>query len=57
MKKRIFRALAVASFALPAIVPFECVKPLVNTLTPYLIDGSNGFIHDLVFAVAPAVLP
>ena len=43
-------------FVLPAVLPFSCSRPLLEMLTPFLIDGSNGFMTDLIFAASPLVL-
>jgi len=42
---------------LPAIIPTSCARPILRELTPFLIDGSNQFMRDLIFLAAPFVLP
>ncbi|MCC7291672.1 MAG: hypothetical protein IT449_06395 [Phycisphaerales bacterium] len=42
---------------LPAILPVSCAQPLLQQLTPFLIDGSNSALRDLLFLAAPFVLP
>jgi hypothetical protein len=44
-------------FLLASLVPLSCSRSLLQGLTPYVIDDSNGFLHDLIFAAAPFVLP
>jgi len=41
----------------PAIIPFDCARPLLADLTPFLLDGSNRFLTDFITTVAPFVLP
>lgn len=57
MKNRIRLGLRVLPFVLLSVLPLSCSQALLNDLTPFVIDGSNGFMHDLIFAAAPFVLP
>jgi hypothetical protein len=57
MKKRIRLGLRLLPFVLLSVLPVSCSQSLLNELTPFVIDGSNGFMHDLIFAAAPFVLP
>ncbi|NOT01863.1 MAG: hypothetical protein HOP29_14710 [Phycisphaerales bacterium] len=41
----------------PAILPVSCERNILGALVPFLLDGSNGFMRDLIFAAAPFVLP
>ena len=42
---------------LVAIIPPSCAKLILREPTPFLIDDGNEFTHDLIFLVAPLVLP
>lgn len=42
---------------LPAIIPTSCARPLLQALTPFLIDGDNAFLVDVINLAAPFVLP
>ncbi len=57
MTRRIRNVLMTVAFTLPAILPFSCTRPLLEELTPFLIDGSNSFMVDFIFGAAPLVLP
>ncbi len=57
MKKRLYKTLAVAMFALPAIVPMGCSEWILPRVTPYLLDGSNALIIDSVWGIMPYLLP
>jgi len=57
MKMRIYKALVVATFALPALVPTGCSEYLLPRLTPFLLDGSNAFIVESIWGVVPYLLP
>lgn len=54
---RFRRILVLGVGVLPAIIPTSCARPILRELTPFLIDGSNGFMRDLIFLAAPLVLP
>jgi len=56
MTRRIRKLVIWAAFTLPAIVPFSCSSPLLKELTPFVIDGSNSFMHDVIFSAAPLLL-
>lgn len=56
MARRIRKALMLSAFALPAILPLSCTRPLLEGLTPFLIDGSSTFVTDIIFGVSPLVL-
>lgn len=55
--RRFRRILILSVGVLPAIIPTSCARPLLRQLTPFLIDGGNEFMHDLIFLAAPLVLP
>lgn len=55
--RQTLRLLASTLVTLPAMLPMNCSKPLLEGLTPFLIDGSNRYMHDLIFFAAPFVLP
>ncbi len=42
---------------MPAIIPTSCARPVLRLLTPFLIDGSNDFMVELINFAAPLVLP
>lgn len=44
-------------FVLVGIIPFQCASPILKALTPYLTDGSNGLLTDIIKAIAPLALP
>jgi len=56
MKQRAFKMMAMIAFALPAILPTSCNQAVLKQLTPFLIDGSNNFLVDVIFSAAPFVL-
>ncbi len=57
MLKRLIKPMMFTSFFLPSILPSGCSRQLLSELTPFLIDGGNGFLVDTLFLVAPFVLP
>ena len=57
MRKRIWTVLRVAPVVVFSILPTSCSQELLRQLTPFVIDGSNGLMHDVIFAAAPFVLP
>ena len=57
MKRQIRRLLLVAVAVLPGILPVACERSVLQTLTPFLIDGGNRLLIDVIFAAAPFVLP
>jgi hypothetical protein len=57
MKKRLYKTLVVATFALPAIVPMGCSEWVLPGVTPFLLDGSNAFIINSVWGIIPYLLP
>ncbi len=56
MARRILRTLVLCTFVLPAVLPFSCARPLLEILTPFVIDGSSGFMTDPIFSASPLVL-
>lgn len=55
---RYFRKILILGVGvMPAIIPTSCARPLLRELTPFLIDGGNQFMRDLIFLAAPLVLP
>ena len=55
--RRFRRILILSAGVLPAIIPTSCARPVLGELTPFLIDGGNQFMRDLIFLAAPLVLP
>ena len=55
--RRFRRTLILSVGVLPAIIPTSCARPVLRELTPFLIDGGNGFMRELIFLAAPLVLP
>lgn len=39
------------------ILPVTCERDVLQILTPFLLDGSNGTMADIILAAAPFVLP
>ena len=56
MKLRMFKMMAMVALAVPAILPTSCNQALLKELTPFLIDGGNSFLVDVIFTAAPFVL-
>lgn len=50
-------AALVTMSSVPAILPFSCTQPILRFATPFLLDGSNGFLVTVLKAVAPFLLP
>ncbi len=57
MTKRMIKPFLLTSVFLPSILPSGCSRQLLTELTPILIDGSNNFLVETLFLVAPFVLP
>ncbi len=57
MKRQIRRLMVLSVGVLPAIIPSSCAEPILRELTPFLIDGSNDFMVELINFAAPLVLP
>ncbi len=57
MMNRIRRTLIFSACIMPAIIPVLCARPVLRLLTPFLIDGSNDFLVDVINFAAPLVLP
>ena len=54
-----FRRVALVSSAfLFALIPFSCGgQSILRTVTPFLLGDSHNIIDDIIWAVAPLVLP
>ena len=57
MNRRILTTLRFLPFVALSILPLSCSQGLLKELTPFVIDGSNSFMHDFIFMAAPFVLP
>ena len=57
MRNRIRLGLRMLPFVMLSILPTSCSEAVLRQLTPLVIDGSNSFMHDLIFTAAPFVLP
>ncbi len=57
MERHLRRLLLVGVTLLPGILPVSCERDVLQTLTPFLIDGGNRLLIDVIFAAAPFVLP
>lgn len=47
----------IATSTMMGILPVACERDVLQLLTPFLFDGSNAMMVDIIFAAAPFVLP
>ncbi|MBN2446389.1 MAG: hypothetical protein JXO22_06680 [Phycisphaerae bacterium] len=55
--RHLYKAMRLMPFVLVGIIPWNCASPLLKSLTPILLNDGNGFLQEVIKAVAPLVLP